>query len=1209
MADVSPLFSENNTETTSTRVSPLFSGVATTTRGVSPLFDQSSDMPSRELPVADSSKYGNIEDSPSVINLKTITVPSEVDPEEQDEPTQLPEIKVSPITTDNLEETQDIKPEDIEPEEPEKSFQERVDVLIFKHYDKIYEDENFQKYISNRARMRVDQYNEAKKTFEKKFPNIWQEFLNKQEDLKKRGLRYAVPKMVEGIRSETEIAEMNAAELSKKTLARLNNRNFMTRNLAQGLLTQVEEGYLSLNQLNAIVSIDEWFDPFTAVVEVPHNFKDVQEHLKNGEGKEATFDAFMGSLNLLTALPGAKLVTGTVSSGWKYLSGGRGAYHDVQEAMTRETQRAIEIKRAAKEVADNNKEVRNQLIKEFQEKFDVEISTKDKNGNLKVDPTLVRETGKKKVSEYYTDMGYVGTDGNTVKLTDYAINDESLAIPILDPEKMDMFVSTIVGLKKANPDIAKALETTGDEKLIDKLFDMTLEKDLIGSEELLDVLTKNGLSFEEYVLGIVGSGSQAGKLLNQLSQIKRIKPNSVREAQEQAAKIDVQRGFGRFWASTVLRGENIRRGLMVSSLATAVRNLQSGVVRSPMESFADVMDTAMLTYTKARSSGKSRPRALQDFTNSINPLVRDGTWSGSFNNLRYIFLEQGRAQEFTDYILDRPELAEQMSKMFNNINEIQEYTGRGKAHTQYGKAADKVATRMEDFVWAVNGPNRWQEHMIRRATFLSDLERQMKLNWDIDLQQALKEGKIQDILNDAPSVRPEGSKSFLSMVETSTQKALDVTYAKQPDLKLFKDMTQLITKSGIGTVVIPFPRFMFNSMEYMAQNTAGALLVPIRKAISKESRAAGITARDRQDISRNLVGIAAMMGYYQVRKQYGTNDYTMLATEDEQVDLTAQYPMRQIAWITEAYDRYQEGTLETWYGMENKELAETWLGTAARTGVGNVFIDEIRNGIVGTEDELDADKRKKAIGRFFGQYAATFLTPMFQLAESQRVAGIRETDAKDFKGSITADTNLPYGESAGVRAFYEVIAQRGMAAPSFEAELPDRIMIDKGKIQRPDSASKLYGGLTVTERDNDVTDYLNEIGFSDATYRLGSKSKINEARIAENEFMSMIFPTMVNLVQNMAEARHPDSKKNEHLFARKEIRNVSKKLKEKFREPSRGAAPPIAVIADRLSRLTKEERKYGIVQFKANNMGRLPELDNISDLIQLEQFSKQGIFK
>ena len=57
------------------------------------------------------------------------------------------------------------------------------------------------------------------------------------------------------------------------------------------------------------------------------------------------------------------------------------------------------------------------------------------------------------------------------------------------------------------------------------LFETTLNKELLGSEELLDQLTKNGLAFEEFVLGVVGSGSQAGKLLNQLSQINRFKPN------------------------------------------------------------------------------------------------------------------------------------------------------------------------------------------------------------------------------------------------------------------------------------------------------------------------------------------------------------------------------------------------------------------------------------------------------------------------------------------------------------------------------------------------------------------------------------------------------------------------------------------------------------------------------------------------------------
>ena len=40
--------------------------------------------------------------------------------------------------------------------------------------------------------------------------------------------------------------------------------------------------------------------------------------------------------------------------------------------------------------------------------------------------------------------------------------------------------------------------------------------------------------------------------------------------------------------------------------------------------------------------------------------------------------------------------------------------------------------------------------------------------------------------------------------------ALDVTYAKTPEWKPFRWATSVITESG-ATVVIPFPRFMFNS--------------------------------------------------------------------------------------------------------------------------------------------------------------------------------------------------------------------------------------------------------------------------------------------------------------------------------------------------------------------------------------------------------------
>lgn len=987
----------------------------------------------------------------------------------------------------------------------------------------------------------------------------------------------------------------------------LNNRNTYMRGAARNLFFAVERGIIDIEDFNAIMIVDEFVDPVNAAFEVPHNWAAMQEALRKGDYKAASFEALMAGVNLATAIPGARLATKGVNKGWRALSGGRGAYHDVQEAMAAEGLRAYDIKKAAMATANDNPEVRNQIIKEFQERFNVIISVEDKKGNLVVDPKLVRETGKKKVSDYFTDMGYVGNDGNTVKLTDYAINDESLAIPILDPDKMNMFVATVVGLK-SNPKFAAALETTGDEKLVDKLFELTMNKELLGSEELLEQLTKNGLAFEEYVLGVVGSGSQAGKILNQLSQMKRVKPASVKEAQETKARIETQKAFGRLWTGTVLRTENVRRGMMVSSLATTMRNLQSGLIRSPMESMADVMDTALLTYGNARMAGASTPKALLKFHNSINPLVRDGTWSGSFNNLRYLFKDQSRAEDFTNYILDRPELTEQFEKMFHNINEIQEYTGRGKAQTLVGKGADNVMSRIEDMVWTVNGPNRWQEHVIRRATFMSDLERQIKVNWGIDLQTALKEGKIDDMLKDAPTVRPEGGESFLSMVEKSTQKALDVTYAKQPDFAPFKAISDGITKSGL-TIIVPFPRFMFNSLEYMAQNTAGALLVPIRKAISKDARAAGLTARDRQDISRNLVGLATMKTFYDMRQAgFGTEDYTMVTDGENQVDISAQFPLRQMAWITEFEARRQEGTLDTWYGMDMKEITETFLGSTLRTGTGNVFVKEIEEIVKGTEDVIDEEKRSKTIGRLLGQYTATFLTPVFQLTEAQRAQDVRTTEAKDFKGSITPDTNLPYGENATVRAFYEVFAQRGLAAPSFEEDLPQRVSIDGKKLQRPDAASRLYLGLTVTERDSETIEYLKEIGFGDPTYQLGSRSRIPENKLAENEFISAALPTMVDVVQELAKDMHPNDKEKQNLFARKGVSQAARNLREEFNDPQYGGASQVAIIVDTLSRLNKDDRKYGIVMFKEKNNGRLPDIRSLEDMMEYAEYCKIKYF-
>ena len=116
--------------------------------------------------------------------------------------------------------------------------------------------------------------------------------------------------------------------------------------------------------------------------------------------------------------------------------------------------------------------------------------------------------------------------------------------------------------------------------------------------------------------------------------------------------------------------------------------------------------------------------------------------------------------------------------MFNQLNEIRKHT---KGPT--GGVLDKVATQLERGVDVLNTPNRLQEFMVRRVSFLSELERLVKREWNVDLIDTVGNGDLRKLTSDMSQFRPKGARSFIELVDSSVGKALDVTYAKQPDLK------------------------------------------------------------------------------------------------------------------------------------------------------------------------------------------------------------------------------------------------------------------------------------------------------------------------------------------------------------------------------------------------------------------------------------------
>jgi len=842
------------------------------------------------------------------------------------------------------------------------------------------------------------------------------------------------------------------------------------------------------------------------------------------------------------------------------------------ELATMETAEQARI--AAREAAEANRDISNQLIREFEEKTGKKISI-EQGDNLVLDPELAREAGRETAREI------TERDGD---LFDLALGDDVITSPILSPDKFDGIVAIASDLKKAYPE-----SFDNNKTVIDNLFELTVNKDLIAGQKLINSLNKFGLSFEDYVLTVVGSGSDAGRLLQKVGQIKRVKPKNVADADDAAKKA---REAGDF-RKGVMRVENIRRGLLVSQIATAARNLTSGVIRAPMEGLGNVMDSAIYAaQKKGPVSG-----ALELFSGD--------NWSGSFSNMKYMFSRPDVAKGYTDLILGAPELSKQFDNMFNNINEIQKLTGRGT-----GTKLDKVMSGMEDVVDVLNTPNRWQEYLIRRGQFFGELERLVKREYNIDLIDTLNEGKLQDLLNDASTVRPEGSPSFVSLVDDAVTKALDVTYAKQPEIPVFRSVSSFITRNGL-TTIMPFPRFMFNSMELMGQYAGGASIPLTRKMASvvMKGQRGPLTSKDRQRITRNLMGMAAVGAAYWYRSsENAPPEYNQVAVgTDAQMDTTPTYPMAHFLYLGEATKRMGDGTFDDWF--DSQEFVELFTGSNFRTGVGNSILEEVAQ-MADATDLTAGAATGRALGRTLGNYLSTWAVPFGQIIDAERAAGIRGTEYKD----VASDPTLDFGTTFK-KELIRPLKQRGIGVSAEEeaaapkAEYP---FYPEGRERiRPESK---FIGATITNRASEDGEYLMRYGFDWRDF--GSRSKVPSIKRFETKQINNLMPTIVESARKLEEEfvreyeEGSDVLRNE--FTEEEyvsnkirpyIQEQVRTFKSKIREGSISEGDDYTRALQTYTRVPSNFRKLATTDF-VDRYDRVPDPQSSEDLQKLIAIAK-----
>ena len=912
---------------------------------------------------------------------------------------------------------------------------------------------------------------------------------------------------------------------------------------------------------NAIEKDDEYF------------YAPNKEHLKYDKEKKGWYyrsQEFEG----LPLLGNAFLTVLDIAPMGKLYKVGKKSFKIKQETTNRYSKQALQrvkdtteklkIRVNNKKIADENWELRQRYIEEFEEKNSILagrpiVIHTVVDGKKVIDPVKTRKAGLE-IAQIHHDKNVVTKVKEHMKLNeaDMTLSDlaspiDELTVPNLKVDKLDALVAIGVALRKSDPKFfAKADEVMSNGKqktLIDQLFEYTLEGDIKRTDDFINVLADYGMNMDEFVLMTVGNASEAGRLMQKLGQMRgRRLGNTTKEAKIENKKFE--KGFKKFWSDWFLRSENVMRGALVTPLATAMRNASSVGIRMPAEALVNVMEEAVYAFYRGARGGDAFGLApykgVYEAGKKLNPLSDNSAWKNSFADVTATanYFDTERTMK---YISDHPELANLDDTLFGAVAELRKAMGRGQHTNPVANAADLALTKAEDTVEFLNGFNKFQEFAVRRGVFLGQMRRLLKNEWDLDLDdQMFNKGNFQRILQDASvaadnttQLRPDGARSIMAIIEDATYKALDVTYAKQPDFFLFRDVSRFISKTGLTVLPgLTFPRFMFNGLELMAKSTAGSTM-PALRMITGNVR----SASDVRGVGENMVGWAAIYAMYKVvTAKEDDEGYIGEQPEDikmmnfggeNPVNIQGNFPLMQFKYTAQALKAVEDGTFSL-FDPNLEKATEAFLGDAFRSGNNSMFIKDIRDMLITTENIENKRRASEIFGKAIGQWGSRVFTPAFQMSDLQRVAGLKPLVYKDALSSITKEQTLGGNIK---RSFF----QRWGSVE--EKDYIDRVNIFKERgveNKRIGLGKKLIFGVGFDQGDGEEGNYLRGLGKDQ--YDFSSKLRDTAARNFQDEFIQRVLPLYVSLAQRMEEIDNKQYEKRNNTYKSKYSKTLSGKL-------------------------------------------------------------------
>jgi hypothetical protein len=637
----------------------------------------------------------------------------------------------------------------------------------------------------------------------------------------------------------------------------------------------------------------------------------------------------------------------------------------------------------------------------------------------------------------------------------------------------------------------QAMAEAGTESMVEKgikrdpdklMTEQLVEEWLANPSKYEQIIGKYGMTPKEWAGIMREQASSWGRKLGELGIEAQRLGKEMPEIAEALSELEKIAKMPSVWDRVQNGWKNIdrvRRGLLVTQLSTAMRNGFSQAARVGM----DIPEKAMNYYFQRLFGMEAKGSALDGVEQFLSVLQR------------------GKSKQIAETVLEA--FPKQYSRMYSTY----------MSDIEVGKIGQNISKGVD----ILNTANRFQEFLFRNGVFSASLEQELRKQ-GLNLVEIIEKGTLKEIPKEA--------------IEKSVHNALEMTFAETPKYgTIGKKFVDFVTSMPGATFILPFPRFMINSLKFNFEYSPLGLL----KLLSPAERAA-FAAGDVHIMSRAIMGSAMLGTAWQIRNsEFAGEKWNEIKVGKKTFDMIAYNPFIVYLFIADIIKKSNEGTL---YKFTSKDVSMGVLSTNMRAGVGLYALDEVINGLSKTGDP---QKAVDVLKTFAGETVAGTLTPLNQVKEL--LTGfddyiVKEKRSEPFLGPIKE--KIPIVEKA-LPVLYSATREGPVTRelPALRqttgAMIKTKNLFEKEIDRLGFSYQEIFHSTGDPEADNSIKKYMGIMATRMAIPIIESKEYQD---LTEGQ-KALVLANLLNEIRSTA--KQAANEENPNLFARIKLEKIPKR--------------------------------------------------------------------